>query len=314
MKLAIVTSSLFLITAGHALAGPGAGEPKEPADPASGRPGAVLEEAKCTSVWSLTERDGDTLSEAKATPFVVNFKLVDANADGKISEAEFKEGCKKGLVQEAAAASAPEPSGAMAPQSGEQPADPATGTDALEKEVPPASVSVGQDGAQFGTTVPADAVSISAYYNEDVYDTQDNKIGDVNDILLDKDGRVSTVIIGVGGFLGVGEKDVAVPFTALKVAEKAGDRYLVINATKEALEKAPGYIYDKGKGGVGSGYQGGLGNLTPQCRLAARRVRHCQPNGASKPGGSLAPREVARLTSGRVALITIGLVRRQGEE
>ena len=117
-----------------------------------------------------------------------------------------------------------------------------------EKEAPPAAAPAAQDNAQFGTTVPTDAVSISTYYNEDVYDTQDNKIGDVNDILLDKDGRVSTVIIGVGGFLGVGEKDVAVPFTALKVAEKAGDRYLVINATKEALEKAPGYIYDSGKG------------------------------------------------------------------
>ena len=136
----------------------------------------------------------------------------------------------------------------MAPQGGKQPADPATATDATEKEVPPAAASVAQDNAQFGTTVPTDAVSISTYYNEDVYDTQDNKIGDVNDILFDKDGRVSTVIIGVGGFLGVGEKDVAVPFTALKVAEKAGDRYLVINATKEALEKAPGYVYDQGKG------------------------------------------------------------------
>ena len=248
MKLALVTSGLFLIGAGHALAGPGAGEPKEPADPTSGRPGAVLDEAKCASVWSLTEREGDTLSEAKATPFVVNFKLVDANADGKISEAEFKDGCKKGLVQEAAAEDAPEPSGAMAPQSGEQPADPTIGTDAPEKELPPAAAPAAQDNAQFGTTVPTDAVSISTYYNEDVYDTQDNKIGDVNDILLDKDGRVSTVIIGVGGFLGVGEKDVAVPFNALKVAEKAGDRYLVINATKEALEKAPGYIYDSGKG------------------------------------------------------------------
>ena len=104
-----------------------------------------------------------------------------------------------------------------------------------------------QESTQF-VTVPSDALPISTYYNEDVYDNQDNKIGDVNDILLDKDGRVSTVIIGVGGFLGVGEKDVAVPFTALKVAEKAGARYLVINATKEALEKAPGYIYDKDKG------------------------------------------------------------------
>jgi putative membrane protein len=113
---------------------------------------------------------------------------------------------------------------------------------------PPPAASSTKDTAELGTKLPADAISISTYYNEDVYDTQDNKIGDVNDILLDKDGRLSTAIIGVGGFLGVGEKDVAVPFEALKVAEKAGDRYLVINATKEALEKAPGYVYDQGKG------------------------------------------------------------------
>ena len=248
MKIAIFTGALFLITAGHALAGPGAGEPKEAAVPTSGRPGAVLDEAKCASVWRLTERDGDTLSEDKAAPFIVNFKLVDANSDGKISEAEFNDGCKKGLVQEAAAEGTPEPSGAMAPQGEKQAADPATASDALEKEAPPAAASVVQDSAQFGTTVSPDAVSISTYYNEDVYDTQDNKIGDVNDILFDKDGRISTAIIGVGGFLGVGEKDVAVPFNSLKVAEKAGDRYLVINATKEALEKAPGYVYDQGKG------------------------------------------------------------------
>jgi putative membrane protein len=112
---------------------------------------------------------------------------------------------------------------------------------------PPPAASSTKDTAELGTKLPADAISISTYYNEDVYDTQDNKIGDVNDILLDKDGRLSTAIIGVGGFLGVGEKDVAVPFKSLKVSEKGGDRYLVINATKEALEKAPGYVYDQGK-------------------------------------------------------------------
>jgi sporulation protein YlmC with PRC-barrel domain len=109
---------------------------------------------------------------------------------------------------------------------------------------PPAS----KETAELETKLPAEAISISTYYNKDVYDTQDNKIGDVNDILLDKDGRLSTAIIGVGGFLGVGEKDVAVPFKSLKVSEKGGDRYLVINATKEALEKAPGYVYVQGKG------------------------------------------------------------------
>jgi sporulation protein YlmC with PRC-barrel domain len=248
MKLAAMTSVVFLLGAGYAFAGPGAGEPKEPADPASGRPGAMLDDAKCASVWNLMERDGDTLSEGKAAPFVVNFKLVDTNADGKISEAEFKDGCKKGLVQEATAEGTQQPSGVMAPEEGQQPAGPATPMGAQQKEIPSAPVAADQDSAQFVTTVPADALSISTYYNEDVYDNQNNKIGDVNDILLDKDGRVSTVIIGVGGFLGIGEKDVAVPFNALKVAEKGGDRYLVINTSKEALEKAPGYIYDETKG------------------------------------------------------------------
>ena len=42
MKLAAVTSVVFLLSAGSALAGPGSGEPKEPADPASGRPGVML--------------------------------------------------------------------------------------------------------------------------------------------------------------------------------------------------------------------------------------------------------------------------------
>ena len=110
------------------------------------------------------------------------------------------------------------------------------------------AASAAEDLVQYQPSVSPDAVTVSTYYNEDVYDNQNNKIGDVNDILLDKDGRVSAVIVGVGGLLGVGEKDVAVPFNSLKVADKDGDRYLVMNTTKEALEKAPGYVYDKAKG------------------------------------------------------------------
>jgi hypothetical protein len=91
MRLVTLTSVLALLSASYALAGAGAGEPKDPADPPSGRPAAVLDDAKCASVWSMTQRDGDTLSEGQAAPFIVNFQLVDANSDGKISEAEFKD-------------------------------------------------------------------------------------------------------------------------------------------------------------------------------------------------------------------------------
>lgn len=111
MRLAALTSVVILFSAGYALAGPGAGESKEPADPPSGRPSAPLDDAKCQSVWSMTQREGDMLSKDKATPFIVNFAMVDTSGDGKITEAEFKEGCKKGWVQEALDAGTQSPTG-----------------------------------------------------------------------------------------------------------------------------------------------------------------------------------------------------------
>jgi sporulation protein YlmC with PRC-barrel domain len=97
------------------------------------------------------------------------------------------------------------------------------------------------------TIPPNRAIPISEYYKQSVYDTRDSKIGDIRDLLLDESGKVNSVIIGVGGFLGIGEKNVAVPFSSLKVAEKNGSRYLVLQTTKEALETAPGYTHDDSK-------------------------------------------------------------------
>ena len=44
------------------------------------------------------------------------------------------------------------------------------------------------------------------FYKQNVYDPSDNKIGDIDDVLIDKEGRVTALIISVGGFLGMGEK------------------------------------------------------------------------------------------------------------
>jgi len=97
------------------------------------------------------------------------------------------------------------------------------------------------------SSLPSGVLPISDYYNQSVYDAKDNKIGDINDLLLDKEGKVGAVILGVGGFLGAGEKNVAVPFNALKLTEKNGKRYLVMDTTKEALNSAPGYTFDRTK-------------------------------------------------------------------
>ena len=106
----------------------------------------------------------------------------------------------------------------------------------------------GQESGQLMTSVPGDALPVSEYYKEDVYDAHDSKIGDIRDVLLEKSGQVAAVILGVGGFLGIGEKDVAVPFNAIRVTEKDGKRYLVMDTTKEALQSAKGYTYDRNKG------------------------------------------------------------------
>jgi len=69
-------------------------------------------------------------------------------------------------------------------------------------------------------------------------------IGEINDIILTKDGSVSALILGVGGFLGIDERDVAVPMDAITIVRKegdSGDRFLVVSTTKEALEQTPAY-------------------------------------------------------------------------
>jgi len=96
--------------------------------------------------------------------------------------------------------------------------------------------------------VPSDAVGVNDYYKQNVYDTSNNTVGEVSDLLLDKSGRVKAVILSVGGFLGLGGKYVSVPFNALQVTEKNGKRYLVMDTTKEALKSAPGYKYDNTTG------------------------------------------------------------------
>jgi sporulation protein YlmC with PRC-barrel domain len=50
----------------------------------------------------------------------------------------------------------------------------------------------------------------------DVYNEANEKIGDVNDVILDKSGKAEKVILSVGGFLGIGERYVAVPFEKVK--------------------------------------------------------------------------------------------------
>jgi sporulation protein YlmC with PRC-barrel domain len=95
------------------------------------------------------------------------------------------------------------------------------------------------------TSVPSNSVTVTDWYKQNVYDPQNTKIGEVMDVLVSPDGKVNSVIVGVGGFLGAGEKDVAVGFSAIKRTTKDNAIYLTMNTTKNELQSAPGFKYDK---------------------------------------------------------------------
>jgi hypothetical protein len=69
-------------------------------------------------------------------------------------------------------------------------------------------------------------------------------IGEINEVILGRNGAVKAVIVGVGGFLGIGEKDVAVPLQQVKFVRDGNgqdDYFLVLNANKQLLTDAPAY-------------------------------------------------------------------------
>jgi len=75
-----------------------------------------------------------------------------------------------------------------------------------------------------------------------VYNDNNEKIGDVNDVIFSRNNSASFVVIGVGGFLGMGEHDVAVPLSRIK---HDNDKLILAGATKEALKKMPEFRYAK---------------------------------------------------------------------
>ncbi len=101
----------------------------------------------------------------------------------------------------------------------------------------------GQGGLM--TRIPANSQTVTDWYKQNVYDPQQQKIGEIEDLLVNQSGQLEAAMVGVGGFLGAGEKDVAVSFNGIKSTKKNDKTYLTLNTTKDALKNAPGFKYDR---------------------------------------------------------------------
>ncbi len=110
-----------------------------------------------------------------------------------------------------------EGSSGMAPaDSATAPADGASTDSAATSDSAEASDSTMADSGPFVTVPPSGAWRATDLDGKDVYDTQGEDIGEITDVLVSEDGKVIAVLVGVGGFLGIGEKDVAVSMSALE--------------------------------------------------------------------------------------------------
>jgi hypothetical protein len=96
---------------------------------------------------------------------------------------------------------------------------------------------------RFITKQPADESLGRVFLGATVQNGAGETIGDIHDVMFDHDGRITSVLLGVGGFIGLGEKIIAVPFSDLAVSlDDDGTRSLVVPLDKKRLEDAPSFV------------------------------------------------------------------------
>ncbi len=136
----------------------------------------------------------------------------------------------------------------------------AIATPVFAQEKSPPKDAAAEPSTQYYTNVDKSDFEASDLIGARVYTTQGDvvvdkpidkadanwtDIGEINDIVIGKNGSVKAVVLGVGGFLAIGEKNVAVKMSDLKFVKKAGDDaddyFIVVKGDKASLEKAPAY-------------------------------------------------------------------------
>ncbi len=102
----------------------------------------------------------------------------------------------------------------------------------------------GKSGAEAGAGPGPELMGADTLVGNDVYNQSDDDLGDIKEIMLDmRSGQVAYAVVSFGGFLGMGEKLFAVPWSALTLDTE--NKRFVLNVDKEHLDSAPGFDKDQ---------------------------------------------------------------------
>ena len=124
------------------------------------------------------------------------------------------------------------------------PADNGTAMNAPDTRAPDTSAMADQNGNGKATS-PVAKISAQDLMNTTVYSANNKDLGSVGDVILAKDGKIDAMVVDVGGFLGLGQKPVAIAFDGVNIRKDQNGKLVVhTNFTKSQLESAPKYDKD----------------------------------------------------------------------
>jgi sporulation protein YlmC with PRC-barrel domain len=134
----------------------------------------------------------------------------------------------------------------------------ATQANKAQQDTSPGIRSVDQAASvrmMFYAVQPAD-MRASKLIGTNVYNLANENVGEIEDLIIDNGKTVKAVVVSVGGFLGIGDHNIAVQPGSVILSEKRdGSARVVINTTKEDLKKAPAFNFadvDKAASGAGT--------------------------------------------------------------
>ncbi|PKR90258.1 hypothetical protein CXZ10_02390 [Pleomorphomonas diazotrophica] len=177
-----------------------------------------------------------------------------------------------------------------------QPMDGTTATDPAVTPTTPTDSSVMASTETFVTVPETGAWRVSDLQGKAVYGSDGASIGEINDVLVSQDGSINAVIIGVGGFLGIGEKDVAVNMSALQLGP--GDTQAQADAASRALPDATDATGATGATGTDSAATGmdGTGGAAGTAGATGDMTAANTNNGASIGDDGLPDRIILNVT------------------
>ena len=115
-----------------------------------------------------------------------------------------------------------------------------TNSGAMNSTSGAASTTSAAASGEYITQQSETQISANDYIGKAIYNAENNSIGDVNDLILEENGGIVAAVVGVGGFLGIGEKDVAVPMSKLTMSRDENNNVrLTTTETADSLKAAP---------------------------------------------------------------------------